>query len=259
MSPIELNLIESCKELTAKTAAGGPSFSLIICDIDHFKRVNDVHGHPAGDEALVSFASVLSSHSRDGDLVARYGGEEFLLLTPNCDNATACKRAEAIRQALEKTLLPSLKNESITASFGVTEFQSGDSPETVLSRADRALLKAKDNGRNRVIQLGTGNPVDLPKNSPKRGWLSGWFESEDDPVDREYDIVTPVPIDLAIEKLRGFIADHNAEIISVNENQVSHEAQLRSTRRAGVAASTHRSRFAPSSRSANSSTTSRRH
>ncbi len=83
------------------------------------------------------------------------------------------------------------------------------------------LLKAKDNGRNRVIQLGTGNPIDLPKNSPKRGWLSGWFESEDHPADREYDIVTPVPIDLAIEKLRGFIADHNAEIISVNENQVS--------------------------------------
>ncbi len=130
-------------ELTAKTAAGGPSFSLIICDIDHFKRVNDVHGHPAGDEALVGFASVLSSHSRDGDLVARYGGEEFLLLTPNCDNATACKRAEAIRQALEKTLLPSLNNESITASFGVTEFQSGDTSETVLSRADRALAQGE--------------------------------------------------------------------------------------------------------------------
>lgn len=214
------NFNEVLEDLTAKTAAGGPSFSLIICDIDHFKRVNDVHGHPAGDEALVGFASVLSSHSRDGDLVARYGGEEFLLLAPNCDNATACKRAEAIRQALEQTLLPSLNNESITASFGVTEFQSGDTSETVLSRADRALLKAKDNGRNRVIQLGTGNTEDLPKTSPKRSWLSSWFESDDQPKDKEYDIVTPVPVDLAIEKLRGFIADHNAEIISVNENQV---------------------------------------
>lgn len=208
-------------ELTTETAAGGPTFSLIICDIDHFKQVNDVHGHPAGDEALVNFTSVLSSHSREGDLVARYGGEEFLLLAPNCDNATACKRAEAIRQALEQTKLPSLNNESITASFGVTEFQSGDSPETVLARADRALLKAKDNGRNRVIQLGTGSPAETSKPDRKRGWLESWFDSDSPQANREFDIVTPVPVDLAIEKLRGFIADHKAEIIKVHESQVS--------------------------------------
>ena len=71
---------EKLQELLKSTREGGPSFSLVICDIDHFKRVNDVHGHPAGDEALVTFASVLTAHSRSGDLVARYGGEEFLLL-----------------------------------------------------------------------------------------------------------------------------------------------------------------------------------
>ncbi|MGB7328348.1 MAG: diguanylate cyclase [Rubripirellula sp.] len=162
------------EELTAATKAGGPSFSLIICDIDHFKRVNDVHGHPAGDEALKSFASVLRAHSRDGDTVARYGGEEFLLLAPNCDNATASKRAEAIRIALEGTPLPSLGGEAVTASFGVTEFQAGDSAETVLSRSDRALLKAKDNGRNRVIQLGAGNVVQMPSEEPVAG--RGWFD-----------------------------------------------------------------------------------
>ena len=211
---------EVLEELTAKTIAGGPSFSLIICDIDHFKRVNDVHGHPAGDEALVSFTSVLNSHSRDGDLVARYGGEEFLLLTPNCDNATAANRAEAIRRALENTPLPSLGGDAVTASFGVTEFQSGDSAETVLARADRALLKAKDNGRNRVIQLGSGNQIELIKTGTKKSWLS-WFDSVDVPCESECDIITPVPVDMAIEKLRGFIADHNAEIITVTENQVS--------------------------------------
>ncbi len=211
---------EALAKLTEEATFGGPGFSLIICDIDHFKRVNDVHGHPAGDEALVSFASVLNSHSREGDLVARYGGEEFLLLTPNCDNATAAKRAEAIRKTLEKTPLPSLGGESITASFGVTEFQSGDSAETVLARADRALLKAKDNGRNRVIQLGSGHQVDLTQSSSKKSWLH-WFSQEDEQHESEFDIITPVPVDLAIEKLRGFIADHNAEIISVDENQVS--------------------------------------
>jgi diguanylate cyclase (GGDEF)-like protein/PAS domain S-box-containing protein len=212
-------------KLNFETAAGGPTFSLIICDIDHFKRVNDLYGHPAGDDALVRFAAVLSACSREGDLVARYGGEEFLLLAPNCDNATAANRAEAIRQAVEQTSLPSLGGESITASFGVTEYQSGDTPETVLARADRALLKAKDNGRNRVIQLGAGSPTDVSKhNATKRSWLS-WFDwegdSEEVPAQKAFDILTLVPVELAILKLRGFIADHTAEIISVNENQVS--------------------------------------
>jgi diguanylate cyclase (GGDEF)-like protein/PAS domain S-box-containing protein len=209
-------------DLTDDAAGGTKSFSLIMCDIDHFKQVNDVHGHPAGDEALKVFASVLVKHSRDGDTVARYGGEEFLLITPNCDNATATKRAEAIRVALETTPLPSLGNESVTASFGVTEFQAGDSAETILARSDRALLKAKDNGRNRVIQFGAGNKMQSPADQAvlSKGWLS-WFTGSGPQVASEFDIVTPVPVDLAIEKLRGFIADHHAEIISVDENQLS--------------------------------------
>ena len=208
------------EDLTAKACKGGPSFSLIICDIDHFKRVNDVHGHPAGDEALISFASVLSVNSRDNDLVARYGGEEFLVLSSKCDNATAAGRAETMRQAVEHTPVASLGGEVLTASFGVTEFQAGDTHETILARADRALLKAKDNGRNRVIQLGSGS-VAIPRQSAsKRGW-KGWFDSQSHSRENEFDIVTQVPIDLAIEKLRGFIADHAAEIIRVNENHVS--------------------------------------
>lgn len=212
---------QTLEELMATTSAGGPSFSLIMCDIDHFKRVNDVHGHPAGDEALVSFAAILSTHSREADLVARYGGEEFLLLAPCCDNPTAAKRAEAIRRALESTPLPSIGNEPVTASFGVTESQSGDTAESVVARADRALLKAKDNGRNRVIQLGSGSQLDLAPEGPKKlGWFH-WFSQDDQSNQAEFDVVTPVPVDLAIEKLRGFIADHNAEIISVEENQVT--------------------------------------
>ena len=212
---------EKIKELTQATIGGGPSFSLIICDIDHFKRVNDVHGHPAGDEALISFAAILSEHSREGDLVARYGGEEFLLLAVSCDNATAANRAEAIRAALESTPLKALSGEPVTASFGVTEFQEGDSGETVLARADRALLKAKDNGRNRVIQLGTGKHVDYSDKQPaKRGWL-GWLGGHESGRQNDVDILTPVPIDLAIEKLRGFIADHGAEIVNVSESQLS--------------------------------------
>ena len=80
-------------------------------------------------------------------------------------------------------------------------------------------MKAKDNGRNRVIQLGSGNRVDLAGESNRRRWL-GWFDSDTSQHQREYDVITPVPLDLAIEKLRGFIADHDAEIISVRENHV---------------------------------------
>lgn len=214
---------------TRLATAGGETFSLIICDIDHFKRVNDVHGHPAGDEALVCFAKVLTEHSRDHDLVARYGGEEFLLLAPNCDNATAASRAEAIRKSLEQTPLPSLGGEAVTASFGVTEFQSGDSPESVLARSDRALLKAKDNGRNRVIQLGTGSKAVSIQKTQKKSWFS-WFENDSTAGRSEFDILAPVPSDLAIDKLRGFIADHGAEVIDVQESQVILKLNVRCQR-----------------------------
>ena len=217
------HLDKTARDFTEAASNGGATFSLVICDIDHFKQVNDVHGHPAGDEALVSFAQVLREHSREGDLVARYGGEEFVLLAHNCDNETAAKRAEAIRRSLENTPLPSLGNRSVTASFGVTEFQAGDSAETVLSRADRALLKAKDSGRNRVTQLGCGTKGTDAKpaaQTESSGWF-GWFDSSNERVETEIDIVTPVHANMAIEKLKGFIADHDAEIISVNESQVS--------------------------------------
>jgi diguanylate cyclase (GGDEF)-like protein/PAS domain S-box-containing protein len=221
---------ETLRDLTESAADGDANFSLVICDIDYFKQVNDVHGHPAGDEALISFAAVLTAHSRDGDLVARYGGEEFLLLAINCDNATATSRAEAIRLAIQRTSLPSLGGDSVTASFGVTEYQAGDTPESLVARADRALLKAKDNGRNRVVQLGSGTQQqgDHADANRRRGLL-GWFGSSTARASSEIQILTPVPADLAIEKLRGFIADHQAEVINVSENQVSLKAVARCT------------------------------
>ncbi|TWU64837.1 diguanylate cyclase [Crateriforma conspicua] len=207
-------------ELTESAKSGEATFSLVICDIDHFKQVNDVHGHPAGDDALVQFARLLESHSRDDDLVARYGGEEFLLLSANCDNATATRRAEAVRQALELMPLKSIGNDCITASFGVTEFQSGDTSQTILARADRALLQAKSNGRNRVIQLGSGRATDASESVGKRsGWL-GWLDGNRKAAKEEFVVLTTVPLELAVEKLRGFIADHHAEIIQVKADQL---------------------------------------
>ena len=89
--------------------------------------------------------------------MARYGGEEFVVLCADCDNATAARRAEQIRKALSQIAQPKMDGRSVTVSFGVTEIQPGDTPETMLRRADRALLMAKANGRNTVVQLGSGS------------------------------------------------------------------------------------------------------
>jgi diguanylate cyclase (GGDEF)-like protein/PAS domain S-box-containing protein/putative nucleotidyltransferase with HDIG domain len=193
--------------------------SLIMADIDHFKRINDNYGHQAGDEAIVSFAGLLKSMCRSGDLVARYGGEEFAVLCADCNNAAAARRAELMRKALSELPLAELGGNSCTASFGCTELQTGDTPETMLRRSDRALLMAKQQGRNQVVQLGEGMEEEGPV---KRSWfkLPNWGGSA--LVDAT--LVTKVPMDIAIEKLRGFIADHNAKIVKTKENEIRLEA-----------------------------------
>ena len=193
--------------------------SLIICDIDHFKRINDTFGHPAGDEALVTFSSVLKQLARAGDMVARFGGEEFVLLCANCDIAAATSRAEDIRRAIENTPVSALRNQCMTASFGVTEIQAGDDQDTLLGRADRALLLAKDSGRNRVIQIGEDEGV-TKEASQKTSWLS-WFtasQAKTSLLQKFY--LTAVPENMAIERLSGFINDHKAEVIKVDGNRV---------------------------------------
>ena len=194
------------------------SCSLIICDIDHFKKVNDTYGHQAGDAALIAFANVLRSACRAGDLVARYGGEEFAMLCADCDNVTATTRAEEIRRSLEQMPQAALNGNCITVSFGVTEMQGGDTPETMLRRADRALYQAKEGGRNRVVQLGSGLQGAEPP-AKRRGWFS-WFTDSAAEQILERHLFTPVPLAMTAEKLRGFVADKYAQIESIDENHV---------------------------------------
>ena len=191
--------------------------SLIMIDIDHFKSINDTCGHQAGDEAIISLASLLTSMCRSGDLVARYGGEEFAVLCADCNNANAARRAEEIRKKLSETAHSYLGNKRITASFGVTELQAGDNSETMLRRADRALLMAKEQGRNQVVQLGNG----MVKQAEKRRWW--WFGGLTAQPVIETELTTAVPIDIAIAKLRGFVSDHQAKVISTHANSVELE------------------------------------
>ncbi len=196
----------------------GVPCSLMIMDLDRFKRVNDTYGHQAGDKAIMSLARLLKGACRPGDLAARYGGEEFVMLCADCDNSTAVRRAEQIRKALSQMPQPAMEGRSLTASFGVTEIQPGDTPETMLRRADRALLMAKSQGRNQVVQLGTGIAIDQRADQGifGIGEATGGYLIEKQ-------LVTPVPIKMAVEKLRGFVADHEARIVKTEADRVELE------------------------------------
>ncbi len=121
--------------------------SLLVIDIDHFKQVNDTHGHATGDIVLSEFAVLLRENSRAGDVVARYGGEEFVIILDHCDRDQAKEKAEKIRFSLENLHPSGLE---ITASFGVSTLEPGEDFTQLFSRADKAVYLAKQNGRNRV-------------------------------------------------------------------------------------------------------------
>ena len=129
----------------------GKPMSLMLLDIDHFKRVNDVLGHLAGDRALIEIANLLRTTVRETDILCRWGGEEFAVLMLDCPLDSAKVIAENLRQAVEQTPIVSLPDQSLlTISLGTTEVCDGDDCDTLFGRADRALFKAKEAGRNCV-------------------------------------------------------------------------------------------------------------
>ena len=124
----------------------------LLCDIDHFKRVNDSRGHPAGDAVLVHVAGLLRDAARASDLVARYGGEEFALLLPNCDESAAARFAERVRAAVAGAPLAHGKSPiAVTLSIGIAVGRADELQlDALYRRADRALYAAKRGGRNQV-------------------------------------------------------------------------------------------------------------
>ena len=134
--------------------------SLIMFDIDFFKKVNDCHGHPCGDSVLQSVASKIASNIRPTDCLARYGGEEFCCLLSQTDLDGAMALAERFRKLIEEQVTTCRENDiKVTISLGVSELAAGNSAEALLKQADEALYQAKNSGRNRVVAMpmGTGN------------------------------------------------------------------------------------------------------
>lgn len=136
------------EEKLAALAGPGGALSLILFDIDHFKRINDSHGHLQGDAVLRALAGLLRDAVPSGYDVGRWGGEEFLVLCPGSGLADAYLLAEALREAVLGLDMPGPGR--LTCSFGVIEVHSDEDAEAVLARADQALYAAKGLGRNRV-------------------------------------------------------------------------------------------------------------
>lgn len=136
------------------------SVAMIVADIDHFKRVNDIWGHQAGDHAIAAFGELISGTVRGTDLCGRIGGEEFCILVYDCDLEPAARLAERLRRRFEamehKDLGPDIR---LTASFGVAQWQAGEGYGKLFARADAALYSAKGTGRNRVCKPDQSAPV----------------------------------------------------------------------------------------------------
>lgn len=136
-------------------------FALLLLDIDHFKKLNDTFGHPAGDAALKNTAQVIETRLRKGDQAARFGGEEFVAILPGADEAGALHLADRIRSAVQQAELAfEGARLAVTISLGVAVWpQDGQDEDTLLAAADRALYAAKQAGRNRVVAASTLPPL----------------------------------------------------------------------------------------------------
>jgi two-component system cell cycle response regulator len=140
--------------LAQRAQCGGDPVSVMIIDLDHFKRVNDTHGHDVGDAILREFAVRLATNVRPSDFACRFGGEEFVVIMPRTMGDVACLAAERLRRHICAAPFQTPRLSSpldVTISVGVASAEAGDDADTLLKRADEALYEAKHAGRNRVI------------------------------------------------------------------------------------------------------------
>jgi len=136
------------EEMAAAGRHGRP-LSLVLCDLDRFKDLNDRYGHPFGDSVLERFAQLLGA-GRSSDIACRYGGEEFALILPDTDRKSAIQAAERARHAIELEQWPDHPELVVTASFGISQYRVDLDASSMIAAADQALYKAKELGRNRV-------------------------------------------------------------------------------------------------------------
>jgi diguanylate cyclase (GGDEF)-like protein len=156
---IKRHFLVTLEQMRAASAVNGTPFCLIMCDLDHFKRVNDTHGHLTGDLVLKGVAAVLRKGLRAGDTAFRYGGEELALLLPDTGLPTAARTAERQRLAVQAAPFRGDKGQPVpvTLSLGIAEYEQGLTAEAFIARADKALYACKENGRNCVVSWPVGS------------------------------------------------------------------------------------------------------
>lgn len=150
-------IVERLRGEIDRSQREGTSLSVILADVDHFKKINDTFGHRAGDQVLKEIGAIFTRSVRSYDWVGRYGGEEFLLILPGTDAESAIVRAEELRLAVQSARILDCENAlQVTASFGVAStFPSESEVEAVIRTVDEALYRAKNSGRNRVVTAET--------------------------------------------------------------------------------------------------------
>jgi len=136
-------------EEIARSQRSEECFSLLLIDADHFKAINDQYGHESGDQVLKQLVDVLSGGIRRTDTLARWGGEEFTILLPGARCANALRVAESLKARVNQT--PFDVSRPVTVSIGLAEYKNNETADALIRRADRALYKAKENGRNCVV------------------------------------------------------------------------------------------------------------
>ena len=139
------------QQTLVESRRSGKTFSVAMGDLDHFKQINDSHGHLAGDQVLQEIAALFRSRLRESDIICRWGGEEFLMIFADCSLVDAAKVAEDLRTSVAACFARSDSlPRTVTISLGVAEYLPGESLETLLNRVDQALYQAKHTGKDRV-------------------------------------------------------------------------------------------------------------
>ncbi|MBP6095560.1 MAG: GGDEF domain-containing protein [Methyloversatilis sp.] len=145
-------MLDRFAQQISRMERSGARFCVCIADLDHFKHINDAHGHGVGDEVLCKFADIARTSLRESDLLARWGGEEFLFLLPDTGADQASVSIERVRASLAaQVIVAALPSLTVTFSAGLTEFRHGESADHAIERADLALYRAKNQGRNRTV------------------------------------------------------------------------------------------------------------
>ncbi len=184
-------------------------FSVIFLDVDHFKRVNDTYLHQTGDQVLVGLAKLLQSETYSGEIIGRYGGEEFVVVCPSTDIKLAATKAERLRRAISVAAFSKIPELKVTASFGVTEVEAGDTLDNLFLRADKALFTSKEKGRNRTTALSRSELL-----TGKTGSVVTADKSKESYV-FENTFMACVTSDMIVLKFSSFVKEEQAKLVKI--------------------------------------------